>query len=134
MEEKSRPDSPTLRQHKRQVVWQIIIPFILMALLIIAGAVLVAFGKDSSTALWRDVSLIWLLVPALFLALIAMIVLGAAIYGLARLKKVAPRYTSLAQEYTLKGARFVHKFADGTAKPFIWLGQAGAAIRSIFKR
>lgn len=134
MEEQPRLDSPTLRQHKRQVVWQIILPFVFMALLIIAGAVLVAFGGDSSTALWRDVSLIWMLVPALFLALIAMIVLGAAIYGLARLKKVTPRYTSLAQEYTLKGAHFINKIVDGTAKPFIWLGQAGAAIRSIFKR
>jgi hypothetical protein len=134
MDEQPRPESPTLRQHKRQMVWQIIIPFILMAVLLIAAAVLVTFGKTASTSLWRDVSLVWLLAPALVLALVAIVVLGAVIYGLARLKKAAPRVTSRAQELTLLGALGIRRIADGTTKPFIWLEQAGAAIRSIFKR
>lgn len=134
MEEETRPDSPTLRQHKRQLVWQIILPFVLMGALIVAAAVLTAFGNDSPTSLWRDVSLIWLLAPALVLALIGVVILGAAIYGMARLKKAAPRVTGRAQELTLIGARGIKRIADGTTQPFLWLGQAGAAVRSIFTR
>lgn len=133
MNEESRPTSPTIRLHKRQVAWQIIIPFVLMAAAIIAAAVLVSFGEATPTALWRDVSLIWLLIPMLVLALILMILLGFLIYGLMRLKKAAPRATARAQELTLIGAQGVRKFADGAAKPFIWLDEVGAAIRSVFK-
>jgi len=116
------------------VVWQILIPFILAAGLVIAAAVLVAFAGEANTSLWRDVSLVWLLTPALVLALVLLIVLGAAIYGLARLAKIAPRFTARAQELAQVGALGVRRIANGSAKPFFWLGQAGAALKSIFKR
>ena len=64
---------------------------------------------------------------------ILVIVLGVAIYGMFRLKKAAPRVTARAQELTLLGALGVRRIADGAAKPFIWLEQAGAAVKSIFK-
>ncbi|MEW6092435.1 MAG: hypothetical protein AB1531_00575, partial [Chloroflexota bacterium] len=82
MDQPPRPISPTLRRHKRQVLWQILVPFVLMAGLAIAAALLVALGGAARTSLWRDVSLIWLLAPALVLALILIIVLGMLIYGL----------------------------------------------------
>ncbi|MBI4731504.1 MAG: hypothetical protein HY781_05140 [Chloroflexi bacterium] len=133
MDEQPRPVSPTLRQHKRQFIWQILIPIVLMAGVIIAAAALVTFGGASRTSLWRDVSLIWLLAPALVLAFLLVIVLGVVIYGMARLTKAAPRFTARAQELTLLGALGVRRIADGAAKPFIWLEQAGAALKSIFK-
>lgn len=133
MDEQPRPETPTLQRHKRQFIWQILIPIILMAGVIIAAAVLVTIGEASSTSLWRDVSLIWLLAPALVLAFLLAIVLGLVIYGLARLKKAAPRATARAQQLTLLGALGVRRLADGAAKPFIWLEQVGAGIKSIFK-
>ncbi len=133
MDQPPRPDTPTLRQHKRQVLWQILVPFLLMAGLAIATAILVAFGGASRTSLWRDVSLIWILAPALVLALILIIVLGMLIYGLIRLTRAAPRFTYRAQQVTLLGALGIRRIADGAAKPFIWLEQAGVAVKSIFK-
>ncbi len=133
MDEQPRPVSPTLQQHKRQFIWQILIPIILMAVLIIAAALLATFGEASSTSLWRDVSLIWFLASALILALILIVLLGVVIYGMIRLKKAAPRVTARAQELTLLGALGIRRIADGAAKPFIWLEQAGAAVKSIFK-
>ena len=133
MDQPPRPETPTLRRHKLQVLWQILVPFVLMAGLAIAAALLVALGGAPRTSLWRDVSLIWLLAPALILALILIVLLGAVIYGMIWLTKAAPRFTYKAQELTLLGALGIRRIADGAAKPFIWLEQAGAAVKSIFK-
>jgi hypothetical protein len=134
MNKQSVPDSPSIRHHKRQMAWQIILPFVLMAVVIIVAAVLVTFGETSPTSLWRDVSLIWILAPVLALALLMIVVLGFIIYGLARVKQAAPRFTSRAQELTMQGANGIRKIADGAAKPVIWLEQVGAAVRSFFRR
>lgn len=134
MDEEPRPVSPTIRRHKRQMTWQILLPFAGMALLLIAAAVLVAGAGAGKVALWRDVSLIWLLVPALILALFLLVILGLVIYALARLKQATPRFTARAQELTLLGAQGIRRIADGTTLPFIRVRQVGAGIRSIFRR
>jgi hypothetical protein len=130
MDEQPPVDSPTLRAHKRQRVWQILIPFLLMAVFILAGAVLIVLGGKSQARLWADVSLIWLLAPMLILALVLAIVLGFVIYGLARLKRATPRLTGRAQELADIGANGFRRVADGATKPFVWSKQAGAAIQS----
>jgi hypothetical protein len=134
MADQSRNASPSIRKHKRDLGWQIILPIVLAGVVIIAGAVFVSFGRTTSTSLWRDISLIWILLPALFMALIAIVIVGTAIYGMARLAKATSRFTTKAQELTWKAAHGIQKIATGTARPFIWLGQAGAAVRAIFKR
>lgn len=123
-------DSPTLRAHKRQQVWQILVPFLVMTAIILAAAILVVVGGETQARLWADVSLIWLIAPMLALALILAILLGFAIYGLARLLKATPRFTSRAQGIAEQAALGVRRLADGAAQPFIWVEQAGAAFRS----
>lgn len=128
-------DSPSLRRHKRQFFWQILLPLILLVLVgLTTGllASLAAFSGRGQTRLWADVSLIWLLAPMLALALVLAIALGFAVYGLARLKKAAPRATTRAQELVAMGANGVRRVADGATQPFVWLEQAGAAVRSAF--
>ena len=127
-------DSPTIRTHKRQFAWQILIPVVVLAILIITAAVLVATGGTAETRAWADVSTIWLIAPFLILALVLLTVLGFLIYGVARLLKVMPRYTGKAQSYLAAVAAGTRKVADGTAKPIMWTHQAGAVIKSIFKR
>ena len=134
MTDQSRDVSESIRKHKRDLTWQILFPIILVGAVIIAGAVFISFNGTTSTSLWRDVSLIWILFPALFLALIAIVIVIAAIYGMTRLAKSTPRFTARVQELTWQGARGIQKFAHGTTKPFIWLGQARAALRALFKR
>jgi hypothetical protein len=130
MKESPPVDSPTLRAHKRQRTWQILAPFLAMTAIILAAAVLVVAGGKTQTRLWADVSLIWLLAPLLALALFLAILLGFAIYGLARLLKATPRFTSRAQGIAEQTALGIRRVADGAAQPFIWVEQAGAAFRS----
>lgn len=136
MAEQKTPESPTLRAHRRQVWRQILLPLIFLALAgLAAGGLTIAVGLSdaSRTRLWADVSVIWLLAPALLCALGGVAVLAGMIYVLARLEKAAPRLTSRVQQAAGRVAAATRRVADGVAKPFLWIHQAGAVIRSIFK-
>lgn len=126
-------DRPTLRAHKRQFAWQILVPFLIMAGLIIAGAVLVVTGGEPRTGAWADVSLIWLLAPALFFALALLVAMVTIIYGMAKLLQVLPHYTGKAQGIFNLLSAGTRKLADLAAKPFVWSRQAGAIVKSIFR-
>jgi hypothetical protein len=126
-------DSPTVHAHKRQLAWQILIPFLMVTALVIAVAVLIATGAASTNRTWADVSTIWLIAPMLIFALLFVFVLGFLIYGLAKLLQVTPRYTGKAQDFFALLSGWAHKIADGAAKPFVWFQQAGAILKSIFK-
>ncbi len=60
-------DRPTIQAHKRQFAWQILVPFLVVAGLIISGAVLIVTGGATRSSVWADISLIWLLIPALII-------------------------------------------------------------------
>jgi hypothetical protein len=126
-------DRPTIRAHKRQFAWQVLVPFLAMAILIIAGAVLVVSGGESRTGVWADVSAIWLLIPALLFAFVILAILVTTIYGMIKLLQVLPHYTGKAQDMFALLSTSTRKVADGATRPFVWFRQVGAAIRSIFK-
>jgi hypothetical protein len=126
-------DQPTVRAHKRQFAWQILVPFLVMAGLIIAGAVLVVTSGAPRTIVWADVSVIWLLAPALFFVLVFLALVLTTIYGMAKLLQILPHYTGKAQDIFTLLSTGTRKVADGAAKPFVWFHQAGAVIKSIFR-
>ncbi len=126
-------DTPSVRLHKRQFAWQILTPILVVTAVIIAAAVLLATGGAADVRGWADVSIIWIIAPLLAVALLFIVVLGLLIYGIAKLLQVTPRYTAKAQFYTAAAAGVVRKVADGATKPVVWVRQAGAVIKSIFK-
>jgi lysylphosphatidylglycerol synthetase-like protein (DUF2156 family) len=132
--EAPRPvESPTLRSHKRQLTWQILVPFLLVTALFIAVAVLVIINTGSTTRTWADVSVIWLIAPMLIFALLFVTVLGFLIYGIARLLQITPHYTTRMQDFFSMLSARIRTLANGAAKPIVWSQQAGAILKSIFK-
>jgi predicted membrane protein len=127
-------DRPTVRAHKRQFAWQILAPFLLMTMLVIAGALLVTTGGTARTSVWADVSMIWLMIPALLFAFALLVVIITIIYGMIKILPIIPHYTGKAQDIFNRIANGTRKVADGTTKPFIWYKQAGAVIKSILRR
>jgi len=109
METKSVPyqiepnTSASYKRHQKQRFWQIIAPVIMGGLLLIAIAVLIILGVGGSSvgdvSQWADLSLIWLSLPVLLLVLIATLVLFTMVYLLARLLKILPGYTRIANQY-----------------------------------
>ena len=130
----SRPiDSPTVHAHKRQLTWQILVPFLIVAARILVMAVLVASGTGDTNRPWADVSIIWMIAPMLLVALVFVTVLSLLIYAIARLLKVTPKYTAKAQSFVAQASAGARKVADGATKPVFWVQQARAIIKSIFK-
>ena len=126
-------DRPTIHAYKVQFAWQILAPFLVMAGLIIAGALLVVTGGTPRTGVWADVSVIWLLAPALFFALGFLVIVITTVYGMAKLLQVMPHYTGKTQGIFARLSAGTRKLADGAAKPIVWSRQAGAVIKSIFR-
>jgi uncharacterized membrane protein YhdT len=133
MEKQPPVDRLTVRAHKRQFAWQILVPILVMAGLIIAGAVLIATGGAARNSVWADVSVIWLLIPALIIALMIMTLVVTTIYGMAKLLQILPHYTGKAQGIFSQVSSGTRKLADGAARPFVWFHQAGAVIKYIFR-
>jgi len=126
------PESPTMRMHKRQQVWQIFVPFAIITAILLTLALLLVTGSQPQTHLWANISLIWLLAPMLILALLLIVLLGAMVYGMARLLDRLPIFTHRAQGLAEQAAAGVRRAADEVVQPFIWLEQAQAAVRSAF--
>jgi hypothetical protein len=124
----------TIQVHKMQYIWQILVPFFIMAAIIIAGAIMVVSGGEQGTGVWSDISVIWLITPALFFALAILAVLTTAIYGMVKILQILPYYTGKTQGYFAIFSAGTKKIANGVSKPVIWIRQAGAVIKSFVKR
>jgi hypothetical protein len=99
-----RPKRESYVKHRREVNRQIIFPMLAVVLVGIGLAIFSGFAasaNNSGVGLWADISLIWLIIPMMFLALVIMASLIALVYGLNKLIKVSPHYTEIAQSYAL---------------------------------
>ncbi len=134
MNNPSPGDRPTIYKHKRQFAWQILVPFLVMTGLIITGAILIVTGGANQNRVWADVSLVWLLIPALIIALIFLVLIVTIIYGMVKLLQILPRYTGKTQDIFTRISAGTRKVANGSTKPFFWIKQAGAVAKSIFRR
>jgi hypothetical protein len=134
MQTPTRPDSPTLRAHRRQLVWQILLPVLLVVLLGVAAGVFVARAGVPGDRLGADVALIWLIAPLLAVALILLVLLAAMVYGMARLLQIVPRFTGRAQEIAGRIEGGTKKAADVAAGPILWVHEVVAVIDSFLKK
>ena len=130
MAELPHRESPSLRAHKHQRTWQILVPLAGMSALIIAAAVLAVRGGPSQARVWADVSIIWMLMPLTIFALLLAGVLAFLIYGFYRLFLLLPVYTGRVQDFVFRGESGVRRVSDGIARPLIWIRQIGAALES----
>ncbi len=134
MNESPRGDTPSIRLHKRQFAWQILVPVIVGALIIITGAVIVITRGTATDRVVADISVMWLTIPVLILLLVLTVLAAGVIFGMSKLMQIIPPFSGKVQSALVAVERVTRKFADGTAKPFIWLDETGAAIKSIFRK
>ncbi|MDR3572922.1 MAG: hypothetical protein P4L50_03590 [Anaerolineaceae bacterium] len=93
---------PSIRAHQRQTLWQVWVPLSLGILLVLVLAALTIIGANRGSVLvtkWSDLTSIIMIIPVLFIGLIILAIIGAAIYGIARALKILPAYTGLVQAY-----------------------------------
>jgi len=134
--EKAPPSpSKSVKRHRKQRFWQILLPIGVISLIIVAGIVLIiVFGiKDTlSLSQLSDTALIWLIAPGLFFALITVVILGGLIYGIAKLTGILPRYTGMAQHYVGLVPVEARKWLDKAVMPILAIESTGAKIRKFW--
>jgi hypothetical protein len=134
MQTRPSPDSPTLRAHRRQLVWQILLPMLLVVLLGVTAGVFVVRAGAPGDRLGADVALIWLIAPVLVLAVFLLAVLGLTIWGMTRLLQIIPRFTGRAQEIAGRIEGGTKKVADTAAGPILRIREVAAGIDSLLKK
>jgi hypothetical protein len=129
-------NAATHARHRREVFWQITLPLILGGLGFTALCVLTGIAGlgGGGVSLWRDVSVIWLIVPGLALGLIPLAALGGLVYGVSRLLAVLPGFSLKAQEIFATISAKASQFSDALAKPLIRLRGLLAGLESLNKK
>ncbi|MEE9599443.1 MAG: hypothetical protein V3V66_03185 [Anaerolineales bacterium] len=109
--------------------WQIIFPAIIGAIVILLICVWVVIGVGAGNITrFAELSTVLLVIPVLFLLLIAMFVLGASLYLVVRLMQGLPSITSRILEFLEKIREVVERISDVVVKPVI---RPTAIIRGI---
>jgi len=136
-EQLSKPVHESYQKHRKDFTWKILFPVILSVVLCIGLIVLVSiatFGWGGDVQRWADISTMWIAIPFMIEMLIFGAIVGGLSYLLAKLLKITPRYTVLAQDFMYKVEGYVKRGADAVAKPVISLDSLGASIRRFFER
>lgn len=137
--EKYQPKNPTTQAaHRREVFWQITFPLLIGAVIILAAVVLVivmAWGgtlDGAETNKLANVSLIWLIVPAMGISLVVAAVLAGLVYVVSKLIQVLPVYTFKVDQVLLALQMRIRQYSDIAAKPVMSTKSGWASIRAIF--
>jgi hypothetical protein len=124
-----RPDRSSYLKHRRDFTRQILVPIILVTLIGLGFAALSIYGAvggSTGVSLWADISLIWLIIPIMFLSLVILGLVGALVYGMSKLLGVTPRYTGIVQQYALWINAEITLWSDKIIQPVLslkaWLG------------
>ena len=129
----------TFQKHRHEVFWQITVPLIAGALIIVTIGLTIAIGGNlAQINKLANVSMIFLIIPAMFFTLIGIAITVASVYGLVRLILVLPYYMRLAQNFMLVVRIRVSRVSDAAAEPFLrmhsWRASAGQLGRSLRRR
>lgn len=90
----------TKETHERQTFFQIYLPLIVVALLVIAVVVLTLVAENEQTSKWADISLVFLISVALVITLITIAAIIIVTYYLTRLLNASPYYLFEVQRVT----------------------------------
>lgn len=127
----------THAQHRREVFWQVTLPLligIILLLAAVAGVVYSATQPATELDRWGYVSLMWLILPTLFLALILMIFLAGLVYLVSQLLRLIPPYAHVAQQYFEKGKTKVAQLSNLSIEPVVRLRSYWAVLRRVGRR
>jgi len=130
-----KPVHMSYQKHRKDLVWKIILPVVLSAVLCIGLIVLInviTFGNGGDVARWAAISTMWIAIPTMIGMLIVLALLVGIVYLLAKLLHITPNYTVKVQEFFHLIQGYAKRGADSAAKPIILLDSIGAGINRLF--
>jgi hypothetical protein len=132
-----RPVHESYLKHRRQVVWQVVLPVALTAFLIVALIALVnvaTFNEGGDVGRWAAISTIWIIIPVMIAGLLFLVLLVGFVYLMKRLLELMPTYTGMAQDYVHKFAGCLRRGADAVVKPIFFIEEIRASVKAFFGR
>lgn len=132
-----QPVHESYLKHRKQMVWQIILPMLLTFILFIAVIVLISlatFRDGGDVARWAAISTIWIVIPALVGLLVVLAVLGGLIYLLARLLNITPIYTGKVQDYVYLAEGYIKRGTEAVVRQVINIQGVFASVQRFFKK
>ncbi|MGE5224358.1 MAG: hypothetical protein ACM3PY_18120 [Omnitrophica WOR_2 bacterium] len=122
-------------KHRHEVLWQITVPFIVGLLIIIAVAIsITVLGTGGLQRQVADVSLIWLLMPAMIFTLVLLLLLAGLTFAVIKLIEVIPRFAFKIQNILLMIKVYATKASDAVVKPVKTINGWGASLRALFRK
>lgn len=121
----------THEAHRREVLWQITVPFVILTLVFLAFAVLTVLGDTGDQSRWADISLIWLIIPVLFASLILLVLLGALVFAVLWLIGALPPFALTLQDIFSTIHAKVRQASDAAVEPVLKVEAWKASIRAL---
>lgn len=121
----------THEAHRREVLWQVTVPLIIGIVAILVLAFLAARGATDNVSRWADISLIWLILPMLFITLIFILLVGAIAYGVIWLVRKLPVYARRAQDLVASLVALTRRLGDAVVEPIIRIRSYRAAMEAL---
>ena len=123
----------TYERHRKEVMWQILVPVVIGAVIVLALAILATIGTDAQVSKGADVSVIWLITPLFIVALIFLVLLGAMIYAMMSLLGILPGYARLVQDYFDAFRVQVGIVSDKAVAPILRMESIKASLRALVR-
>ncbi len=131
------PEHSSYLAYRKQVVWQVIMPVVLAALLLVGLIVLISvstFRGGGEVGRWAAISTIWIIFPVLVAGLVILMLLIAFIYLVGRLLHITPTYTGLAQDYVFRVSAVIKRLTKAVIKPVFFFDNLAANIKGFIGR
>ncbi len=120
--------------HRREVFWQIIVPFVIAVIVFLGFAALTIFSATQGpggVSRWGEISTIWLVLLAVLPTLIIIAIFGGLVYLVTKaLQAIPPVMLKIQSVFALIQEK-VHKAADAIAKPVIKTNSFIASLQKL---
>lgn len=129
--------SVSYRRHQRQRFWQIWLPLIFFILIILGVAVLMVLtvtgvNTGINVSQYGDVSLIWILLPLILLAVIIAAVLFGFVFLNTKILKNLPKYAYPVQKTVFQVSEKVKSISKKIEEPIISIKSVSAGVNTVF--
>jgi hypothetical protein len=128
---KNERNALTHRRHRHEVLWQITLPLGICSLVLLAFSVLTIFMEPAETSRWADISLIWLIIPAMLVTLLMFVMLAASIYGLIQLILILPYYSLRLLNGLILVGVYVHDLGNRAVEPILRVKSMNASLKTL---
>jgi hypothetical protein len=119
-------------QHRRETQKQVYLPLIIGIVVVLAGVIaIIIYGlrAESNLQRWAAVSLIWVIIPAMFIGVIIMLVAIGSFYAVTRVLGVAPGYFGIVQGYIRQAEAKVGQVTDVLVEPVLRMRSSWAVVK-----